>query len=148
MKLQNFGISNKVIVQYSDSVYIINKYNPNSSSTGKQNIRELVRKYWSFHPYSFKHSLSQSNPVEITHTVAWRAGKIIKLSGCRNCTNIAKSTDCWYARYLAGNLYKSVNISTHKRMCNRIEAEGGNDKSIWKVWLRRLKNCKQLKHII
>lgn len=47
MKLQNVGISNKVIVHFSDSVYIINMYNPYSSSTGKQNTREFVRKNWS-----------------------------------------------------------------------------------------------------
>lgn len=45
MELRNVGISKKAIVQFSDSLYIINKYNPNSSSTGKLNTRDLVRKF-------------------------------------------------------------------------------------------------------
>lgn len=96
MKLQNVGISNKVIVHFSDSVYIINMYNPYSSSTGKQNTREFVRKKLknSFDSYSFKHSLSQSNDDCRDNMWLWRAGKRIKLSRSRNSTNITKSTNC------------------------------------------------------
>lgn len=62
MKLQNVGISNEAIVRFSDSLYIVNKYNPYSSSTGKQNMRACEKELkHSFNSYSFKHSLLQSN---------------------------------------------------------------------------------------
>lgn len=62
MELRKVGISKKVIVQISESLYIINKYKPNSSSTGKLNTRELVRKYWSiFVIHIVLNSLSEAN---------------------------------------------------------------------------------------